>query len=229
MPIAAVVAAGIRHRRNAASQRVFGETGHVVVSAFEHFDNPPATYCGKDAVLLAAQKRQQQDACAAAGSSSSKQSKRQQAASASSQFGVLQQLQRQLRKHLATQVGLGSVYNKAAERFSSEALATAWQTLQADITQQLQLQQCPAAGVAQQPDASVMQQLTLQHSMQQQPQQQHHHHHDHQQQQVVQPELRLSLSEPAQIACLSQLLPDCTAALELTGEQQQIHHPACMG
>jgi hypothetical protein len=223
---------GIRHRRNVASQRVFGEAGHAVVSAFEHVDTPaPATYRGKDVVLLATQQRQQQTATAGAGSGSSiRRSRGRQGAAHDSADVLQQQLQRQLSKHLATQVGLGSIYNRAAERFSSDALAAAWQQLQSDITMQLQhrqqewqqqQQQKQPAAVAVQPDAAGMQQLALQQAPQQLQQQQQ----QRGQKQAAELQLALSLTDAAQVACLAHVLPEHVTALALTGEQHHCRIP----
>jgi hypothetical protein len=175
-------------------------------------------------VLLAAQQRQQQTAAAAAGSGSRRSRGRQGASHDSAVALQQQQLQRQLRKNLATQVGLGPIYNKAAERFSSDALAAAWQQLQSDITLQVQhqqqrrqQQQQQAAAVVVQPAAAGMQQLALQQAPQQLQQQQQLR----DQQQAAELRLELCLTDPAQVACLAHVLPEHVTALALTGGHQQ--------
>eukprot|EP00879_Flechtneria_rotunda_P006604 GHRR01006939.1.p1 GENE.GHRR01006939.1~~GHRR01006939.1.p1 ORF type:complete len:277 (+),score=117.64 GHRR01006939.1:851-1681(+) len=120
--------AGIRHRRNAASCKVYGEPGHLVVSAFEHVDVPASSnYVGKDNVLLAT--KHQQAATPAAGSQSAAAAggvnRRQVAVGPGSKHALLQQLQRQVTKQLAYQVGVNTLYSSALERFTLPALEAA--------------------------------------------------------------------------------------------------------
>jgi hypothetical protein len=116
---------GIQHRRNQASLRLYGEPGHVVVSAFEPTDAllPAAAAAAGGQRSTGSRPHSRQQHTDRQQQQQQRGQQRQPAALAD--LSVQQQLSRvqaSVRRHLAAQVGISSTYRGAVEAFDTPSL-----------------------------------------------------------------------------------------------------------